>query len=110
MKANEILWVNVNDYYFSAKERAGQYKWYMKLGGVFPTTKAQAKYFIEEHIELEVLNNKDVERIESMLNKYGYQGEYKFTRSKEWVRLVNYNDLYSSLKSEYLLNNKKYKN
>lgn len=101
MKANEIVWKSLCNRYFSANAKSGQYKQSMKWGSVFPTTKAQAKYFIEERVQMDVLNNKDVERIEYLLNKHGYTGEYRFTKSRGWVRLENYEDLYSALKKEY---------
>lgn len=101
MKANEIMFVTVSANYFSANTKGGQYKQSMRWGSVFPSTKAQAKFFIKERIQMGVLNNKDVERIEYLLNKHGFSGEYKYTKSREWVRLVNYNDLYSALEKEY---------
>ena len=77
------------------------YSFVMKLGRVFPSTKQQAKNFISKGICLDVLNFDDVETIESLLNKYGYIGEYQYTKSKQWVRLVNHCALYEALKKEY---------
>lgn len=101
MKANEIVFGTVSANYLSANTRSGQYKQLMKWGSVFPSTKAQAKFFVQERIQMGVLNNKDVERIEYLLNKHGFSGDYKYTKSREWVRLVNYNDLYKALIKEY---------
>ncbi len=101
MKANEIVWKDVNDYYFNTNIKSGHYKMLMKFGRVFPSTKSQAKFFVKERIEMDPFNNKDVERVELLLNKHGYYGVYKYTRSREWVRLVNYEDFYAALKKEF---------
>jgi hypothetical protein len=77
------------------------YKFIMRLGRCFPSTKAQAKYFISQGVCLDVLNYDDVETIESILNKHGFQGDYKFTKSKTWVRLQNNIDLHRALKLEF---------
>jgi hypothetical protein len=79
------------------------YRFTMRLGCVFPTTRAQAKYFITEDIWLDVLNGDDVETVESMLVKHGFEGDYRFTKSKKWVRLQNQIDLHEALKKEYNL-------
>ena len=77
------------------------YKSTMLFGRVFPTTKAQAKFFLAKKVVLDVLNFDDVEIVESLLNKHGMKGVYKYTTSKKWVRLENTDDLYSALKLEY---------
>lgn len=83
---------------------AGQhYKFSMRSGSVFPSTKAQAKYFVSEKICLSMLNGDDVEKVEKMLNKHGFEGDYKLTKSKEWARLQNPSDLHAALKKEYSL-------
>lgn len=110
MKANEIVWKEICNYNMSANIRGGQYKQSMKWGSVFPSTKTQAKFFVKERIEMDVFNNKDVERVESLLNKYGIKGEFKYTASRRWVRLVNYDGFYIALKKEYMLENKRVKN
>jgi hypothetical protein len=78
------------------------YKMLMKLGRVFPGTKAQAKYFLSEGVCLDVLNIKDVEVVETMLNKHGFVGDYKYTKSKNFVRLQNNSDLSKAIKKEFL--------
>jgi len=77
------------------------YKFLMNIGRVFPTTKPQAKHFISNGICLDVLNSRDVVIIEELLNKHGFIGEYKYTKSKTWVRLQNNTDLHKALKLEY---------
>ena len=69
----------------------------LRLGGCFPTCKSQAKKFTH----LGVLNFDDVLLVESMLNKYGFAGDYRHTKSKQWVRLNNIEDLKISFKKEY---------
>lgn len=73
------------------------YKFIMSLSRVFPCTREQAKNFVQ----LDVLNSKDVEIVEAMLNKHGFVGAYKFTKSETWVRLQNNSDLIKALKLEY---------
>jgi len=86
--------------YFAARSH---YKSYMRSGQVFPSTKPQAQFFISEGVCLDVLNQDDVEIVESMLSKHGFQGNYEFTKSKTWVRLQNQSDLHKALKIEYSL-------
>ena len=73
----------------------------MTLGRVLPSTAAQARYFLHKGIVLDVLNSKDVEIVESLLNKHGFEGDYKYTKSKSWVRLQNTDDLSSAIKAEF---------
>lgn len=77
------------------------YKYVMSLGRVFPTTSAQAKYFLASGSSFDILNSKDVEIIESLLNKHGFKGNYQYTKSKTWVRLTNVCDFEKALKKEY---------
>jgi hypothetical protein len=79
------------------------YKFIMSLGRALPSTKAQAKFFLKEGINIGVLNSKDVETIEALLNKHGFEGKYKYTKSKTWVRLINQQDLQDALRREYIL-------
>ena len=78
------------------------YKSVMALGRVLPTTKAQVKAFINISTPISVLNSKDALAIEKLLNKHQMYGTYKFTKSKNWVRLQNNEDLIVALKNEYL--------
>jgi hypothetical protein len=48
-----------------------------------------------------VLNLDDVELIENLLNKHNLNGNYKYTKTKIWVRLINENDFKLALKKEY---------
>lgn len=74
------------------------YKFLMDLGRVLPETKAQIKHFVSSSISLDVLNADDVEVVEEILVKYGFTGKYKYTKSKGWVRLQNYEDLIKAFK------------
>ncbi len=87
----------------ATKKTGSHYKFLMRLGKVFPSTKAQSKYFLEQQINLDVLNCEDVNVIEFLLKKHGFEGNYKLTKSKTWARLQNYNDLYTALKLEFNL-------
>ena len=73
----------------------------MELGRVFPTTAPQSRYFINSNLKLDVLNRDDVDRVESLLNEFGFEGDYKYTKNKHWVRPVNHEDLYRALKLKY---------
>ena len=79
------------------------YKFIMKIGRVFPTTKAQAKHFVHNVQHLGVLNKDDVNRIEDLLNKYDIKGKYYYTKSKIWVRMTTatISHLLAALKCEY---------
>lgn len=102
MIASEIQLEKVS-YTFSCNSRksGSHYKFHMTHGQIWPTTKAQAKYFVSQGICLSVLNYQDLHIVESMLNKHGYSGDYKYTKSQTWVRLINSGDLIKALKSEY---------
>jgi hypothetical protein len=67
------------------------------IGRCFPTCKTQAKKWTN----FCVLNLDDVEVIEILLNKHNLKGNYKYTKSKFWVRLINENDFKLALKKEY---------
>jgi hypothetical protein len=77
------------------------YKEIMRLGRVFPTTKAQAAYFIQLGRYPDAYNMDDVELVERELNPYGFDGEYEYTKSKTMVRLVNLDDMCKALKLKY---------
>jgi hypothetical protein len=104
MKTSEFS-LKKDGYNFNCKSyKAGShYKFTMRLGRCFPSTAAQAKYFISKGLRLDVLNGDDVEIVESILNKHGFEGNYRFTQSKTWVRLQNNSDLHTALKLEYNL-------
>ena len=104
MKANEII-LDAQNFIFSTNERrSGQhYKYLMDLCRILPTTKAQARYFVANRCKFDVLNIVDVERIESIFAEFGGTGEYKYTGSRRWVRLINIEAFYEVLKLKYNL-------
>ena len=104
MKAIEVK-LKKNGFRFNTTEKPpkSHYKFLMRLGRVFPSTKAQAQYFISYGAILDVLNKDDVDFIESILNKHGFYGIYKYTKSKTWVRLQNFCDLYLAVEKEFNL-------
>lgn len=101
MKANEVKLEGINMVNFNAKP-GSHYKIAMHMGRVFPSTRAQAIEFIRSGAVLNVLCGKDVEMIEKFLNKHGYQGEYRYTKSRAFVRLQNNRDLYKAIASEFI--------
>lgn len=103
MYAEQIQWQELNAFTLSANTYAprSHYKFAMSIGRVFPTTRAQAQHFIKSGAYLGVLNNADVERIETLMNKYGLKGTYQYTKSKQWVRMCNEWQLCECLKKEY---------
>lgn len=104
MKATEVN-LEKSGYNFSCSTYLARshYKLLMRLGQVFPNTKAQARYFCQNQINLNVLNKEDVDLVEGILNKYGFEGKYKYTKSKSWVRLLNMTDLHKALKLHFNL-------
>ena len=105
MKASKLK-LEKTGYNFSTNtySAGSHYKFIMKIGRCLPSTKAQAKYFISEGICLDVLNADDVEKVESILNKHGFSGDYRYTKSKRFVRLQNDVDLHVALGMEYINN------
>jgi hypothetical protein len=102
MKATELNLENVNYNMSCNTVKCGQhYKFTMRLGRMFPTTKAQAVYFASQGICLGALNANDVDMIEKLMNKHGFEGDYKYTKSKVWVRLKNNDDLIKAIKLEF---------
>lgn len=69
----------------------------LTIGRCFPSCKAQAIKWSN----FDVLNYDDVEVIENLLNKHGFEGNYKPTKSGQWVRLINQDDFKTALKKEY---------
>lgn len=88
---------------FSATPRNPRehYKTLMLAGCGFPTTKAQAQFFVRNKVQFDVLNSADVSLIEYFLQKHGFEGDYKHTKSGAWVRLQNHSDFYAALKKEF---------
>lgn len=97
MIAKEII-LDVQNFIFSTNERkSGQhYKYLMVLGRILPTTRANRCKFY-------VLNIVDVERIEALFCEFGGAGEYEYTCSRRWVRLVNIEAFYEVLRMKYNL-------
>jgi hypothetical protein len=80
------------------------YKFLMEIGRVFPNSKAQAQYFYKLYKDnkwLDPLYSADIPIIEKVLNKYGFEGNYKLTKSKRNVRLLNTGDLAKAFKKMY---------
>ena len=102
MKAIELKLQEVS-YTMSANTFApnSHYKMLMRIGRVFPTTKAQAIYFIQHGVCLDFLNAMDVNIVEKMLNEAGFEGLYRYTKSKTWVRLENNYDLHKAIKLHF---------
>lgn len=74
----------------------------IRLGRIFPKTKAQAKRVYQNSVCLEVLYNYDAETlIEPLFKKHGMEGNYKLTKSKRFCRLVNFEDFKKALRLEY---------
>lgn len=88
-------------YLFSTSTFGGHYKLLMSLGRCLPKTKAQAKYFMSNVNQLDVLNYDDVANIEALLSKHNLKGDYKPTKSGTWVRLTNINVLKEAIKKEF---------
>jgi hypothetical protein len=102
MKVNEFQ-LEKQGFTFSAniRKEKSHYKHTMDMGRIFPSTKAQAIYFVSKSRCLDLLNDTDVKIVETFLNKHGFTGNYKFSKSNQFVRLINANDLLKALKAEY---------
>jgi hypothetical protein len=98
MTAQEIK-LQPSGYNFSANSypKGSHVSLLLSIGRCFPTCKPQAVKWTN----FDVLNFEDVQLIESLLNKHGLAGNYKSTKSGQWVRLVNEADFKSALKKEY---------
>lgn len=79
------------------------YRFIMSLGHVFPTTKSQAQLFISKSNGFDVLNMDDVMLIDALMIKHSLVADFKYTKSKHWVRLQNVDDFKKALKLEYLI-------
>jgi hypothetical protein len=94
-----------NNYYFSLRNLKPRehYKFTATVcNSGFPTTKSQANFFVKNVcFTNRVLNSSDIEKIESLLNKHGFVGDYKMTKSKNWARIQNNEDVSSALKLEF---------
>lgn len=98
MKANEILQViGSSTECLSECQKGAHVGLIATIGRLYPTTHAQAKRFRT----FDVLSGVDVAKIESLLNKHGFCGNYKLTKSKTWCRLQNIDDFKSALRKEY---------
>jgi hypothetical protein len=101
MKASEVKLQSLVSGGFTTMAPNSHYKFLMELGRVFPSNKSQANFFVAKGVCLEPTGMKGVEAIENLLNKHGMEGEYQFTKSKQWVRLLNNSDLHRALILEY---------
>jgi len=87
---------------YETSKKGEHYSYRLEIGRLFPTTKTQAKAFVKGEYGLDMLGIGDVEKIEALLQKHGFQGKFKYTKSKRWVWLLNINDFRTALKKEYL--------
>ena len=77
------------------------YKSAMRIGRVFPTTKAQAIELRRMGAIFDVLGKADLENIEMLMNKHGKSGKYTLTKSESFARIANMQEFYECLKDEY---------
>jgi hypothetical protein len=103
MKANELVEMPNDRFTMSVNfyPAKSHYKQTMLLGRAFPTTATQARFFISKGVCLDVLTRQDVELLERFLNKHGFEGKYRYTKSKLFARLQNGYDLHLALKKEF---------
>lgn len=103
MKANELVEMPNDRFTMSVNfyPAKSHYKQTMLLGRAFPTTATQARFFISKGVCLDVLTRQDVELLERFLNKHGFEGKYRYTKSKSFARLQNDYDLHLALKKEF---------
>lgn len=70
------------------------------LGRLFPISKAQAKKVIKTGF-LDVLNHEECDYVSDFMAKHGHKSEFKYTKSKSFKRLVNFDTFAKCLKLEY---------
>ena len=104
LKAEDVLkTLKLEKYYDSLKDYLPNqhYKYNANRSG-FPSTPAQALYFVK-YVDFyyRYLNSMDVMKIEALLNKYQMCGEYKFTKSKKWCRIMNNSEVIDALEKEF---------
>ena len=101
MKAQEINLNDENPVRLTFETNNFQlFCYYVDIGRVLPKKRNQCKIFYKRGI-LGQLTMADVEVIETILNKYGYEGKYTYTKNKRFVRLVNNNDLCKAFKKHF---------
>ena len=107
MKATEIKIENEGYNYSCSTYPSGSHVGLLiTLGRLFPSTSSQAKRVVALDGRMDVLNADDVELVEALLNRHGFEGEYKRTKSGSWVRLQNRGDYCKALILEYKLQKK----
>ena len=103
-KANELN-LPIDGFYLSTKEfpPRSHIRDILILGRAFPTTKAQAAAFIRYGSYFDFLNMDDVLHIEEFINQYGFEGMYRYTKSKQNVRasITTQSDFIASLKVHF---------
>ncbi len=103
MKASELN-LSKDNYYLSCNDAPYQYRFYFDLSRCFPVKASQAIYIVRKcYFSNWILNRKDVERVESLMNKHGFFGDYRLTKSKTSARLNNVSDFNKALKLEFNL-------
>lgn len=100
MRYEEIKGCESNFGSLSVFKSGRHYEGAMSLGRFFPTTAAQAKRFIKDG-RLDVLYKKDAAMIDEIMRKHGFEGDYCYTKSKQWVRLQNLSQFKAALAKEY---------
>ncbi len=77
------------------------YKFIMSLGRVWPCCAAQVKAWEKTNCRLDVMNGPDVVRCEELMNRHGYTGDYRLTKSARFARIANTGDLLAAFKKEF---------
>ena len=68
---------------------------------LFPVTKRQAEYFLDNDCAFTHIDSDDVLMIEALLNKHGMKGRYQYTKSRRSVQFLSYVFLWKALRAEY---------
>lgn len=99
MKAKDVNLKEHDNFNMSCNTVGPRQRYSHKIlwGQLFPTTKRQAMVFTH----FSVLNSKDINDIETFMNKHGFTGDYKYTKNKYFARLENTNDFIKALKLEF---------
>lgn len=84
------------------RQPRAHYMYALKAGCLLPSTRQQAAAFIRTGWCLDLLGYPDAVAVEGLLSKHGFEGNYVYTKSMGFVRLVNQVDLDKALRAEYL--------
>ena len=100
-------WKNLSISIFDIETKPRKHEQYflMQLGRKFPATLAHAKYWIKNELKFDVISDNNLLNAKMYFDKINFTPEYKFTKSKTFVRLVNSDGLNQCIINHFKTNN-----